>query len=686
MGQLRGRILKAKVGEFRVVAVVDPWEPNGRALAEEVGGMWCSDLQTVFASPDIAIDAVWISTGTRLHHDLILQSLVNHKPTFCEKPISDSAEEIINCFNLSTPSAPLCCGFQRRFDPHYAALLDAVKVKDAVGTVQTIHVVFRDHPCPPIEFLKEGGDPFNDLAPHDVDFVNLLLGEEPVEVYAQGSAFHLELVEAGVMDPAVMMLKYPSGALVTLEMSRNAEYGYDQRIEVFGTKGSATVRSPPTTSLEVANQDGFHTAVLDFSFPQRFHVAFAAEIDAFAQVVRGQRPPWVGLKECLSIHSICAAALQSATTGSMQCLLPVTTSTSGSGKDENEGEYDQNEGSTEGGGVTGRTIALRFIGCGVFGSFIMSLLRKFPKRHNFKLLPPYTRASGLCWDGDVINDIKNLTEAVYICTPDDMHAEQTITCLENNLHVLVEKPILEWKNVHQYLQTTIPLQPAPTSTSTISPSLPWLQVGFQRRYDREYQSAREYCRRHLVHTVELTAQDPWDAEQDTNDPEQLCAVLRNSLCHEFDLLGFLFPSAQSVELSAVEPRPRSGAFVAGILTVPVPVSADAATNADGGLIAVAVADKVHFNINFSKGHSKHYGQVVSLDGVVFGYPKFKVSGFQEAGLLYEQAYVDQFADFYQSCAHPQRRPQTRRDVIERNHRTFSIMERACDIARASHGR
>ena len=152
-------------------------------------------------------------------------------------PISDDAAVIRECYALADEmSTPLVCGFQRRFDKHYLALLDAVKVQGAVGTVQTVHVVFRDHPCPPVEFLRDGGDPFFDLAPHDVDFVNLLLGEEPIEVLGRGTAFHPVLKEAGVMDPALLYLKYPSGALVTMEMSRNAEYGYDQRIEVFGAR------------------------------------------------------------------------------------------------------------------------------------------------------------------------------------------------------------------------------------------------------------------------------------------------------------------------------------------------------------------------------------------------------------------------------------------------------------------
>lgn len=318
MGQLRGGIM-ARSERFDVTFVVDPWEGAAK-LAAALGAQHVNGLGAALTQSS-QVDAVWISTGTSLHRELIVAALGAGKPTFCEKPISGSAAEIAECYTMADRmGVPLVCGFQRRFDRHYLKLLDTVVTKKAIGTVMTVHVVFRDHPCPPVDFLKSGGDPFNDLAPHDVDFVNHMIGEEPIEVLGRGSAFNPVLIESGVMDPALIYLKYPGGAMVTMELSRNADYGYDQRIEVFGTKGMATVRSPPETAVELADAGGFHTDVLDYSFPERFAEAFASEADAFADVVDGKRAPWVGARECLVIHEICNAAHASAKSGKLMAI------------------------------------------------------------------------------------------------------------------------------------------------------------------------------------------------------------------------------------------------------------------------------------------------------------------------------------------------------------------------------
>jgi len=107
----------------------------------------------------------------------------------------------------------LVCAFQRRFDPEFQRLFECVRNGD-IGRIQTIHVTFRDHPMPPLEFLKSGGDPFHDLGVHDIDFVRQLLKENPVEVFGAGSTLHPDLKSANVMQFAHIFLRFPSGALV----------------------------------------------------------------------------------------------------------------------------------------------------------------------------------------------------------------------------------------------------------------------------------------------------------------------------------------------------------------------------------------------------------------------------------------------------------------------------------------
>lgn len=150
-----------------------------------------------------------------------------------------------------------------------------------------IHFVFRDHPVPPIEFLLQGGDPFTDLAPHDLDWMRAVLKEDPVEVYAVASASMPELKKHDVMDTAFLVLSFASGTRVTMEMSRTSSYGYDQRAEVFGDKGVLLVDNPRRTAAVLTNETGSAVDQLEHSFPQRFSLAFEREVDEFARVIAG---------------------------------------------------------------------------------------------------------------------------------------------------------------------------------------------------------------------------------------------------------------------------------------------------------------------------------------------------------------------------------------------------------------
>ena len=132
----------------------------------------------------------------------------------------------------------LCCGFQRRFDPSYVAVKNSIDA-GRIGTPINGTVIFGDHPTPPMEFLKTGGDIFMDLAPHDVDYVTWAMDDEVVSVFACGTSSTEELKELNVFDNATMVLRFKRGGVVTIAMSRSARYGYDQRTEFFGTLGSA---------------------------------------------------------------------------------------------------------------------------------------------------------------------------------------------------------------------------------------------------------------------------------------------------------------------------------------------------------------------------------------------------------------------------------------------------------------
>jgi myo-inositol 2-dehydrogenase/D-chiro-inositol 1-dehydrogenase len=168
-----------------------------------------------------------------------------------------------------------------------------------------------------MEFLLTGGDVFHDLATHDIDFIlSLMDGELPSEVYARGASMEPMLKAAGVMDTATVVLGFPSGLNVSMELSRNASYGYDQRMEVFGSKGNmCAVENSHKVPMVAANSAGIHRSGLSYSFPDRFREAYELELDLFADIIEGKDTPRVTSHDAVMASRVAEAALQSAQQG-----------------------------------------------------------------------------------------------------------------------------------------------------------------------------------------------------------------------------------------------------------------------------------------------------------------------------------------------------------------------------------
>jgi len=260
-------------------------------------------------------DAVWICAPTFAHTPLIKEAVELGVHVATEKPVAESLKDINECYELTDQAdLRLFCSFQRRFDPHYLALANTVHNGD-IGAPAVIHTVFRDSPCPPIEFLKTGGDPFHDLFVHDIDYVRFLLGEEDqvAEVYASGTSFQPELRAAGVMDTAVTRVTFKSGVVYNGEFTRSSTYGYDQRCEVYGSTGSmARIINPSTTEAEVFDGRGVTRDQINYSFLQRFPAAYDNEMDHFIDVLEGKAPLRVTKTDATMATIVSEAALQSA--------------------------------------------------------------------------------------------------------------------------------------------------------------------------------------------------------------------------------------------------------------------------------------------------------------------------------------------------------------------------------------
>lgn len=299
MGQIRLAGIQQHQ-RLNIAAIIDPVAPSG-VLERQFKTTLFRDISEAAAQCErdgTPLDGIWVATPTPTHLQIIEDALAAFntlKAIGIEKPVSGTLREIDEAYRAcSERRVHLVCSFQRRFDPSYEALRRACADESQIGKLQSIHTVFRDHPCPPVEFLKTGGDPFHDLAVHDIDYVCNLVGEYPTRVYAYGTSLSPELREVGVMDKASVWLEFPnSGVVCTMDLSRGAVYGYDQRIEVSGEHGMLQVLNPAKTSLVRSGSAGVAGDVLTHSFPQRFHAAYLHELDHFVDVLTGAAAPVV---------------------------------------------------------------------------------------------------------------------------------------------------------------------------------------------------------------------------------------------------------------------------------------------------------------------------------------------------------------------------------------------------------
>jgi myo-inositol 2-dehydrogenase / D-chiro-inositol 1-dehydrogenase len=258
------------------------------------------------------IQAVLIASSTGSHADLSIAAARAGKAIFCEKPVDLTMAKTELCIReVEKAGVPMFVGFNRRFDPSFRALKARVD-KGAVGNVEQVVITSRDPGLPPFEYLKVSGGQFRDMTIHDFDMARWLLGEEPVEVYAIGEALvDPRLKELGDIDSAMVLLRTKSNRLCHINNSRRAAYGYDQRIEVFGSKG--LLRAGNKTPSTVERSDG--TAVctdkpLHF-FLERYADAYKAELSAFVTALKKKQAMPVGAEDGRQALVLAEAALES---------------------------------------------------------------------------------------------------------------------------------------------------------------------------------------------------------------------------------------------------------------------------------------------------------------------------------------------------------------------------------------
>ena len=300
----------------RLAAVQDINRAAAEAVAAATGAPVMDSAAAIFASPEV--DAVLIATATDTHADLLEQAVAAGKPVLCEKPIDLSLARVNRCAAaIRGTKLPIQIGFVRRFDPGHKAVYDAVR-SGRIGTLHQVIVTSRDPGLAPEAYLKVSGGILRDMTIHDFDMARYILGEEPSEVFATGSRLVAPaLMETlGDHDTVTVVMTTASGKQAIITNSREASYGYDQRVEAFGSQGMA-VSENRRPHQAVLSGKGFtdHAAPLLHFFIERYREAFDAEIGAFVEAVETGKPAVVGFEDGRLALALAEAALRSMTEG-----------------------------------------------------------------------------------------------------------------------------------------------------------------------------------------------------------------------------------------------------------------------------------------------------------------------------------------------------------------------------------
>ena len=261
---------------------------------------------------DSSINAVFICSSTSTHIDLIVEAAQAGKHIFCEKPLSfDPAQTRRALLAAAEAGVQIQVGFNRRFDRNFRKAREMVE-DGQIGIPHIIKITSRDPFPPSADYIKHSGGLFMDMAIHDFDMARYLAGSEVVEVYAKGAVLIDPMFQQlDDIDTAVITLTFASGALGIIDNSRKAVYGYDQRVEVFGSSGCVTVKNEAPNNAELATDQGVYSEKPLLFFLERYQAAYIDEVNQFVDCIISGKPVPVNGFDGLQAELIAHAALQS---------------------------------------------------------------------------------------------------------------------------------------------------------------------------------------------------------------------------------------------------------------------------------------------------------------------------------------------------------------------------------------
>ena len=312
IGKVHLQSVTRYVTDAKVIALADPFmNAETEEWARSLGvGKLTRDYKEILADPEV--DAVFICSSTDTHSAISLEAIAAGKHIFCEKPVDHDLGKIKAVMQaLEGSNVKYQVGFNRRFDHNFAAAREAV-ANGRIGELAVLKITSRDPGAPPVDYIKVSGGIFLDMTIHDFDMVRFISGEEVAEVYAAGGVtVDPAIGEAGDIDTAVVTLRLESGALAVIDNCRRASYGYDQRLEAFGSKGQVAISNDTASSAVVSDASGVTAEKPLYFFLERYMQAYAAEVEAFVAAVRDDAPVPVGIDAGLQSVLIGVAAKKS---------------------------------------------------------------------------------------------------------------------------------------------------------------------------------------------------------------------------------------------------------------------------------------------------------------------------------------------------------------------------------------
>jgi myo-inositol 2-dehydrogenase / D-chiro-inositol 1-dehydrogenase len=311
IGKLHAELITRNVADAVVTMVQDVHGPSAESVGSALDVPFTTDLDAVLGSADV--DAVAICSNTPAHVPMMEAAALAGKAIFCEKPVSLDLALVDRALALvAKTGVPLHIGFNRRFDPAHRSVRQAV-LDGAVGAVEIVRITSRDPAPPPVEYIKSSGGLFLDMTIHDFDMARFITGSEVVEVSAHTAVLVDPAIgAAGDVDTAIVVLRHENGAITSIDNSRRAAYGYDQRVEVHGSLGMAQSENPLTYTGRIHSAAGSRQPVIPYFFIDRYVPAYVAQWQSFVTAVRSGTPTEITGNDGRAPLIIGLAALKSA--------------------------------------------------------------------------------------------------------------------------------------------------------------------------------------------------------------------------------------------------------------------------------------------------------------------------------------------------------------------------------------